>query len=196
MERGDATSSAVYANTGALFLPSTIPAEFAEFLCSYVQLLAHNGQMTPTGAQVPGSLERFGDPAFDTLLGRLTGLVSGAIDRALVPTYSFVRVYRKGQTLLPHKDRPSCEHSVTLHLGASEDEPWPVMFTNLTGSDGIVELKRGDGLAYMGCEVRHWREPCPVEWYVQAFLHFVDSDGDFAEYRFDRRQYLGLPAQR
>ena len=34
----------------------------------------------------------------------------------LVPTYSYTRLYRKGNILQRHKDRPSCEISTTLNL--------------------------------------------------------------------------------
>lgn len=183
------------ANRGGTVLRGFTDPGLAAYLCSYVQLQVHNsGLQRRDGGQVPGSVEGYGDPALDTLLGRSTALVSRAVGRPAQPTYSFVRVYRRGQELTAHTDRPACEYSVTVHLGASDPTPWPVSYRDLDGQDHHVELAVGDGVIYRGCDVTHWREPCPVEWYAQVFLHYVDSDGPHAAERFDRRAYLGLPA--
>ena len=182
-----------YASTGAVVVRGLLDAEMAGFLCSYTQLMASNGRMKGTANQVPGSLEMYGDPAFDTALGRLTPKLSRLLSLRLTPTYSFVRVYRRGQELARHRDRASCEHSVTIHLGASEPLPWPVCYTDRGGDDQAVELIVGDAVSYHGCELTHWRAICPVDWYIQAFLHYVDIDGPHASFRLDRRRQLGVP---
>ena len=41
----------------------------------------------------------------------------------LVPTYAYCRLYKNGNILRRHKDRPSCEISTTIHLGGT---PWPI----------------------------------------------------------------------
>ena len=35
-------------------------------------------------------------------------------DYNLIPTYSYARIYKNGDELKRHKDRPSCEISTTL----------------------------------------------------------------------------------
>jgi hypothetical protein len=57
-----------------------------------------------------------------------------------------------------------------------------------------IYLKPGDLAVYRGIENEHWREPLtfsePV-WHVQAFLHYVDQNGPYSEYKFDKRQSIG-----
>ena len=52
----------------------------------------------------------------------------------LVPTYSYTRLYEKGNILHRHKDRPVVRVSTTLHLGG---DPWPI-FIDPTGADNIL----------------------------------------------------------
>ena len=69
----------------------------------------------------------------------------------LCPTYSYQRIYKQGQELDRHKDRPSCEISVTMNLGG---DPWPIYLepSGKEGQKGIkVDLKPGDMLVYSGC---------------------------------------------
>ena len=56
----------------------------------------------------------------------------------LVPTYSYTRLYEKGNILKRHKDRPSCEVSTTLHLGG---DPWPI-FLDPSGADLLLMKKK------------------------------------------------------
>ena len=124
----------------------------------------------------------------------------------LVPTYSYCRLYRKGNILKRHKDRPSCEISTTLNLGG---DPWPI-FIDPTGSDNVideyknihksgapkgikVDLKQGDMLIYSGCELEHWREPFTGKLCGQVFLHYNHADGQFAKSNlYDKRPMLGI----
>lgn len=182
-----------YRRYGATVLRSLIDPLVTVLLCNYAQLQAHNGRTVVDSGQVSGSMVMYGDPVLDTLLGQLTSPMAQVVGRPLLPTYSFLRIYRRGQTLVVHKDRPSCEHSVTVHLGASSTDAWPVEYTDLLGTDHHVELSPGEAVAYRGSELAHWRDPCPVDWYIQLFLHYVDATGPHSRLRYDGRRYLGLP---
>lgn len=184
--------AAQYSTRGAVAYRSLVDRCTVDLLATYLALQIRNGRLESCISQVPGAHSTYGDPVFDALLARLTPLVSAATGLDLVPTYSFVRVYYEGQPLQRHSDRPACEHSVTLHISSSSDAPWPVCFRSLDGEDLRVELAPGDAAIYRGCELDHWRDPCPVRWYAQAFLHYVDRDGDNSAEVFDRRPYLGL----
>ena len=113
----------------------------------------------------------------------------------LYPTYSYARIYKKGDILARHKDRYSCEVSTTLNLGG---ESWPLYLdpTGKTGQAGIkVELKPGDMLIYSGCELEHWREPFEGKDCAQVFLHYNNAKAKSAkENKFDKRPMLGLPS--
>ena len=49
------------------------------------------------------------------------------VGKKLWPTYSYFRIYDKGDDLKIHKDRPSCEYTVALCLGADpSNEPYEI----------------------------------------------------------------------
>jgi hypothetical protein len=124
----------------------------------------------------------------------------------LIPTYSFARIYKKGDVLKRHKDRMSCEISTTLNLGG---DPWPIYIEpnkekgildekGYTPSDskGIkVNLNPGDMLVYRGNILEHWRDAFEGENCGQVFLHYNDLKTKGAlENKYDSRPCLGLPS--
>jgi hypothetical protein len=113
----------------------------------------------------------------------------------LSETYSYARIYKKGDILARHKDRYSCEISTTLNLGG---DPWPIYLdpTGNKGQAGIkIELKPGDMLIYSGCDLEHWREEFTGKDCGQVFLHYNKANSKIAkENQYDKRPFLGLPA--
>lgn len=134
----------------------------------------------------PGAAAAGGDVFIDGLLLDLLPAAEQITSRKLFPTYSYFRVYKRGDILVKHKDRPSCEFSVTLCLGYEAGRPWPLL---IEGPDGIssIELEPGDALFYRGTECTHWREPMDGKRMAQVFLHYVDQDGPYAEWKYDKR---------
>ncbi len=127
----------------------------------------------------------YGDALMTTLLQQKTILMEYHCGKSLWPTYAFWRMYSKYAELLPHTDRPSCEISVTINIGSS-GETWPIFM------DGDpIELEPGDGAIYMGCKIKHWREEFKGDWSSQVFLHYVDKNGPFSEYKWDKKIFLG-----
>jgi hypothetical protein len=95
-------------------------------------------------------------------------------------------MYTKFADLKKHKDRPSCEISVTVMID-SDGTNWPIFI------DGTkIDLEPGDAAIYLGCEVEHWRETFDGDWHAQAFLHYVDQDGPNKDYKFDKHRGLGI----
>ena len=144
---------------------------------------------------LPDTPSFYGDLLMDTLLERATPAIEAISGLELYPTYSYYRVYQQGDVLLKHKDRPSCEVSVTLCLGGGGDgDHWP-MFVRRDDQDQGVPLacQPGDGIVYRGCEVEHWRDAFEGEHQVQVFFHYVDRSGPHAGHKWDRRPRLGTP---
>jgi len=136
--------------------------------------------------QIPNTYSIYGDPVFDTLLMKVLPIMNKETGLEVVPTYSYARIYKKGDILHKHKDRPSCEISTTLNLGG---DPWPIF---LEGKQ--VDLDVGDMLIYEGCKLEHWREPFEGEHCGQVFLHYNDANGQFKDINiFDGRDKLGTP---
>ena len=136
--------------------------------------------------QIPNTYSIYGDPAFDTLLMKILPVMQKETGLDVVPTYSYARIYKRGDVLKKHKDRPSCEISTTLNLGG---DPWPIF---LEGKQ--VDLNIGDMLIYEGCKLEHWRDEFEGEHCGQVFLHYNDVNGQFKDINiFDGRDKLGTP---
>jgi hypothetical protein len=160
--------------------------------------------------QVPGSYAKYADRLMEILLVQTIPIMKAKTNLNLIPTYSYTRLYRTGNILNRHKDRPSCEISTTLNLGG---DPWPI-FIDPTGSNNVVDeykgimkpgapkgnrvdLRPGDMLIYSGCELEHWREPFQGKLCGQVFLHYNHANGPFAKTNlYDKRPLLGIPKTR
>ena len=87
---------------------------------------ADSGSTSLGDHQVPDAPVVYADPSLDMLLESVRPKVEVATGRRLWPTYSYLRVYKRGNLLAAHLDRPSCEISMTVNLGMDADEPWPI----------------------------------------------------------------------
>jgi hypothetical protein len=132
-----------------------------------------------------------GDCFMDGLLVDLLPFAEEVSRAKLFPTYSYFRVYSRGDVLEKHTDRPSCEISLSLCLGYQAERPWPLQVEGPAGASS-VELAPGDGLLYRGIECPHWREPMDGEQTAQVFLHYVDQNGPYAEWKYDKRPALSF----
>lgn len=130
--------------------------------------------------QIPGCIGCwYSLPCCNTLLGLMCERVSKEAGRKLLPTYTYCRIYTEGNELLPHRDRPSCEWSMTINLAQSD--PWPIY---MDGKEIVQQV--GDGALYQGCEVYHWRKPFKGREHIQVFLHYVDADGPHRDHVDDK----------
>jgi hypothetical protein len=128
----------------------------------------------------------YADPIMESLMLSKMSKVEEATGLQLLPTYSFWRMYTYLSDLKKHKDRESCEISVTVMIGSSGEE-WPIYM-----DENKVTLEKGDAVIYRGMEVEHWREEYQGDWHSQVFLHFVDKNGPNVDFKFDKRIYLGI----
>ena len=164
--------------------------------------------------QVPETYSHYADIVMETLLENLRPLMEKETGLSLLPTYSYFRIYKKGDVLKRHKDRKACSVSTTMNLGG---DPWPI-FINPNQNEGHtegphrgihkiqdyvpsdspgikIELEPGDMLIYSGCDLEHWREPFEGSNNAQVFLHYNNkSEPNARAEKFDRRVHLGLPA--
>tara|TARA_R100001163_G_scaffold32702_1_gene25375 strand:- start:106 stop:735 length:630 start_codon:yes stop_codon:yes gene_type:complete len=144
--------------------------------------------------QIPNTYSHYGDLVMETLLQRVKPVMEKHTKLKLSETYSYARIYKKGDILHRHKDRPSCEISTTINLGG---DPWPIYLdpTEKEGQAGIkIDLDPGDMLIYSGCDLEHWREEFTGDNCGQVFLHYNKKGSKMAkENEFDKRPFLGLP---
>ena len=157
--------------------------------------------------QVPNTYSIYSDMFMETLMMKVLPIMQQRTDMNLIPCDTYTRIYKKGDILKRHSDRPSCEISTTLHLGG---DPWTI-FLDPTGQKTVVDeekqihkpnapkgisidLEIGDMLVYSGCELEHWREPFEGDNCAQVFLHYNNIDGPFGtQNKFDKRPLLGIP---
>jgi len=157
--------------------------------------------------QIPETYSHYGDIVMETLLQRVKPIMEEKSGVKLIETYSYARIYKKGDILKRHKDRFSCEISTTLNLGGDD---WSI-FLEPDSSKGVVikeggyepsdskgkeiKLEPGDMLMYRGCELEHWRDAFEGENCGQVFLHYNDATSKNAkENKFDKRPMIGLPS--
>jgi predicted 2-oxoglutarate/Fe(II)-dependent dioxygenase YbiX len=154
-----------------------------------------DAKQTTKDSQCPTSEAIHGAMAFDKLLVDLLPHFEKASGKRLYPTYSYARLYKTGEKLKIHTDRESCEISATLTLGF-DGEAWPIYM----GDEGEKNASKitmgvGDAVLYRGMEKHHWRKKFKGNWQAQVFLHYVDADGPYKEWKFDKRHGLNLPSQ-
>jgi hypothetical protein len=130
-------------------------------------------------------------------LESLSDVISLIMKTEVLPSYVYTRKYPKGSRLVSHKDRASCEISVTLSLFDSN----PAATQNLYLSDKdqadsepedvvSVPMSTGDALVFFGSEetsdgLYHWRDTLESDFVLQSFLHYVRKEGNFNENAYE-----------
>jgi hypothetical protein len=141
---------------------------------------------------VDGAYYAYAPEIFEGLMVYMQPIVESVVGKKLLPTYSYARIYRNGSYMRPHKDRPSCEYSVTLTVDPDPNYKWPIWFEDKGGKELPFYLSKGDMCIYKGTEMKHWRDTFHGKEHIQCFLHYVDAQGKFANFAYDERGHLGV----
>jgi hypothetical protein len=198
-----------YNKDGFAHVRGLIPTEIGQAFVARIKAATR-------GAPVPLSKEQFHPaclrrPAFDVaseffeplsfFLWGLTPTIGTLLGRELLPTYSYFRIYRQSDVCRVHSDRPSSEHGVSLTLGYRDDKIWDLQVgkeriepKEQLGEDfGPMEytsigMEVGDAVLYQASHYAHGRmTPNPNAWSAHLFMFYVERDGPYREYAFDRR---------
>lgn len=181
--------AALFARQGYAVVEGLVTPARVAMVRDHLNDRMREGTLREGDTLVPGTPCTHGDSLLDWLLGCLKPDVENLTGLRLDPTYSYARIYKHGDTLKPHRDRPACEISLSLNLDQEPAEPWPLMI-----ADGFAALLHpGDALLYRGVAHTHWREPFAGERATQVFLHYVDRDGPHAAEKFDSRSAFAVP---
>jgi hypothetical protein len=183
-----------FKDNGYLHLKNVLDEQSCKNLTEYLKNLVTQ-QKTINDEQCPKSHAVHGSEEFDKLLEFLVPYFEEKSGLKLYPTYSYARFYnQQGEELKNHRDRESCEISATITLGF-EGNVWSIyMGDHENKTDGTkIDMSVGDAVMYRGCDKWHWREPyVEGKWQAQVFLHYVDQNGPHAEWKYDKRESLGL----
>jgi hypothetical protein len=174
--------TASFWETGFAVIPNLVAPDQLAFVRAAMDLAERLGSLhIADNAVQQGSHNQYKPLAGELILQNVRSRLEQIVDRPLLPTYSFIRIYEAGMALKVHRDRPACEISVSVPIHsdpASHD--WPLRVTDLGGMDHAPPQPPGTGLLYQGCRVKHWREPLVGARQYQLFLHYVLADGDHA----------------
>ena len=210
-----------YREKGYAHLPGFLPPAVGRaFLFQLQSDLARGGvalasirQESPLLRQAAIELYGYHYAPMITLLWGMTPAIRALVGHDLLPSYSYFRIYRRGDICRVHSDRPACEHSLSLTLAYSDDLPWALEIgaahvavpramadPDFGGAaHDAVEMAPGDAVLYQGVHRHHGRTtPNPNRWSAHLFLHWVDPAGSYADAAFDGREVPGaidlLPA--
>lgn len=179
---------------GYLVVKNFIPKELCKFSQVYYKI-KQDALQYDIDEQCPESKSFYADTFCETLLLTSCKKLSEITELELLPTYSYTRVYAKGDELVIHTDRPECQYSATLCLGRPPTEEISAIYMSESpdGSNASeLLLEEGDLCIYMGTRMSHWRKPFEQSWYLQTFLHFVDKNDKYGNRLFDGRRSLGI----
>ena len=195
-----------YRRDGYALVREMVPRSVARALMAKLKADMPPGPITPPTETIEilnrPAVDIYGNayPPMQAFLWALTPAMEIVTGQRLIPTYDYFRIYREGDICRVHRDRPACEHSLSLTLDYSDDVPW-ALEVGTAGADGpddhysddfgtekslAMAMGVGDAVAYRGTDHRHGRtKPNPNAWSAHLFLHWVDPDGPFADQAFD-----------
>jgi hypothetical protein len=185
-----ASIAAVFRREKFAVVRSLVDSTTRLWLCRYAIRSAREGLLSSGDGQVPGTPSAYGDAEMDRLLQRLLVPIEQATSLRLYPTYSYLRIYKHGDILFRHLDRPACEVTASVNLGSGAFQPWPLWIEGPYRTTHVV-LAPGDGVLIRGLECPHWRNTFQGRWAAQVFLHYVERSGTNAGWKYDGRLGLG-----
>jgi hypothetical protein len=164
-------------------IPNFLDPYLLAFLVSYFEHAKENPG--PYVGQDWTSANAHGDACADSVMYSLRPIIEAITGLELLPTYSWVRMYNKGDTLGRHKDVAA--NQVSCNVCISKDIDW------LLGlSDGEnefeISLEPGDAVIYDGVALEHWRDKYQGQNQIQMIVGYVVKGGEFDADRFYGRE--------
>ena len=193
-----------------IFIKEFLPKQILNLIYTYSIIKYGNQKKFETDTQTNSLISEHSDYLMETLMDLSTPVIEQNVKKKLFPTYSFFRIYDKGDDLRVHTDRESCEYTVALCLGAHPtDQPYEIFLGEKDkNSDYKYFSKKGDferyridykfpmmpnnAIIFKGMNKLHWREQCQHDHFITVFLHYVDQDGEYKDFKFDKRSALGV----
>ena len=112
-----------------IFIKEFLPQQILNLAYSYSIIKFSNEKqlMKDFDIQSNSLIGVYSDYLMETLMDLSTPVVEQNVNKKLWPTYSYLRIYDKDSDLKIHIDRPSCEYTVALCLGADPiDQPYEI----------------------------------------------------------------------
>ncbi|HSY93634.1 MAG TPA: hypothetical protein VK812_19905 [Candidatus Binatus sp.] len=164
-----------YAPLGDLIHPFHIAA-----LRRYYRYLIRTGAIHLGDGQSPRRYVAYNEPVARFFHHDIAATLSAVAGEPLKPSYVYLASYLSGAVLKKHTDRAQCEFSVTLCLDFSPEPaletPWPIRLDTPTSTVTVYQAL-GDGLAYRGTRLPHYRSALREgQTSTSIFFHYVAED--------------------
>jgi hypothetical protein len=146
----------------------------------YYRYLIRTGAIRLGDGQSPRRYVAYNEPVARFFHRDIAATLSAVAGQSLKPSYVYLASYLSGAELKKHTDREQCEFSVTLCLDFSPEPtlatPWPIRLDTPTGTVTVYQAL-GDGLAYRGTRLAHYRDNLPEgQTSTSIFFHYVGTD--------------------
>jgi hypothetical protein len=176
----------LFAEAGPLFqlkgyaaLPGLLHPFHVAALRRYYRSLIRKGKIRLGDAQSPLRYVAHNDPVARFFHRQLAGTISAIAGEPLKPSYVYLASYLSAAELKKHHDREQCEFSITLCLDFSPEpelaSPWPIFLETSAGTVAVYQAL-GDGLAYRGTRLAHYRNALGEgQTSTSIFFHYVSA---------------------
>ncbi len=146
----------------------------------YYRYLIRTGSIHLGDKQSARRYVAYNEPAARFFHHDIAAALSSVAGEVLKPSYVYMASYLNGAELKKHTDREQCEFSITLCLDFSPEPsletPWPIRLDTPTGTVTVYQAL-GDGLAYRGTRLPHYRSPLSDgQTSTSIFFHYVGVD--------------------
>ena len=164
-----------YAPLGDMIHPFHIAA-----LRRYYRRLIRSGAVPLGDGQSPRRYVAYNEPVARFFHHQIAAQLRDVAGEPLKPSYVYLASYLSGADLKKHTDREQCEFSITLCLDFAPEPlletPWPIRLDTPTGTITVYQAL-GDGLAYRGTRLPHYRDVLGVgQTSTSIFFHYVGAD--------------------
>ncbi len=164
-----------YAPLSGLIHPFHVAA-----LRRYYRYLIRTGAIKLGDGQSPRRYVAYNEPVARFFHHQIAATLSAVAGERIKPSYVYLASYLSGAELKKHTDRPQCEFSVTLCLDFSPEPelatPWPIRLDTPASTVAVYQAL-GDGLAYRGTRLPHYRHVLGEgQTSTSIFFHYVSAD--------------------
>jgi hypothetical protein len=146
----------------------------------YYRYLIRTGAVRLGDRQSPRRYIAYNEPVARFFHQQIAKTLSGVAGEPVKPSYVYMASYLSGAELKKHTDREQCEFSVTFCLDFSPEPkcetPWPIELDTAKSSARVYQAL-GDGLAYRGTRLPHYRGVLAEgQTSTSIFFHYVAED--------------------
>ncbi len=179
-EDGIGESALLFQQRGYVPLPGLIHPFHVAALRRYYRYLIRTGALHLGDKQSQRRYVAYNEPVARFFHRQITARVRAVAGLPVKPSYVYLAAYLSGAELRKHTDRAQCEFSVTLSLDFSPEPalatPWPIRLDTAEGTVTVYQAL-GDGLAYRGTQVPHYRDALGEgQTSTSIFFHYVPED--------------------